>query len=191
MQKNKINKKLLISSIILIPIFTLILALKKSPFEYNLSMVGSWFGYHAELIIWGIMTSIILTIFIVNIYKRTNFKNKTAYNFLYLSALSLIISTIIPMVSRIPVPMELRPYDLTLHLAFTILFGISLISSLILFCNHLNKTNKKLMKTSVKYLSILFGGSIMLILLFGFTGIFQIFFFIMLPISLIFIYRKI
>ena len=188
MNKENFSEKLLLFSAISIPILTLLFATDKSPFEYTLSMIGNWFGLEErlEFILWGILTATALTFFLVEIYKKTKFKNKRGYYLLYSSAAFLILSVLTPMINQTPTPLELRKgLYLDLHALFAIMFAIFLILSIYTFTKYLAKTNNSISIKPSKYLMLTAGGSIILLTIFGLTGIFEIFFFTILSIFLI------
>lgn len=148
-------------------------------------MIGNWFGYYRSFILWGIITAILLSIAIINIYKKTNFQNKKAYRFLYYSMFFLILTVITPTGSNEPIEEELRnAFHINFHGIFGVLFSVFLIISLILFYRYLTLTNKKLSIRTSWWLFITVGGSLFTLFLFGMTGIFELFFFISLSIFL-------
>ena len=84
LKHEQFKEDLILFSIIIVPLLTLLLGLRKSPFDYTLSMIGYWHGYKISFIIWGIITAVLLSFVVINIYKRTKFKNEKAHRFLYL-----------------------------------------------------------------------------------------------------------
>lgn len=188
MNKKNFSEKLLLFSAISIPILTLLFATDKSPFEYTMSMIGNWFGLEEriEFILWGILTATALTFFLVEIYKKTKFQNKKGYYLLYLSVTFLILSVLTPMINQTPTPLELRKgLYLDLHALFAISFAIFLMLSIYTFTKYLIEKKKNLPIRPSKYLMGTAGGSILLLTIFGLTGVFEIFFFIAVSIFLI------
>lgn len=190
MANKKFNEYLVIFSIIIIPLYTLIYSLKKSPFEYTLSMIGSWFGHKESFIIWGIITAFFITISIINIYKKTKFKNKKAYWFLYISAIFLILTVLTPSMYDEPIPKELRTLNINTHAVLGVLFAVFLITSLLFFSKYLSSIDKELSIKSLKLIILTVGGSILTLVIFGMTGLFELFFFISLSIFLIIINKQ-
>lgn len=151
-------------------------------------MIGNWFGPQERIrfIVWGILTATAFTFFLIQIYKKTKFQNKKSYHFLYASAIFLILSVLTPTIEQNPIPLELRKgLYLDLHALFTILFAIFLILSIYTFTKYLAKINEELSIKSTRYLLVTAGVLILLMTIFGMTGIFEIFFFIALSIFLI------
>jgi hypothetical protein len=186
MKQKEFNEYLAIFAGISIPLFTILFATEKSPFQYTLSMIGNWFDFddRVKFIIWGILTSTLLVIFIIHIFKKTRFKNERAYRFLYASGLLLMLSVLTPTITRQPIPKELRSLQLGFHEIFGLLFAITLIISLYLFTRYLSSKEEEFSIKPLRALIITVGGSILVLTLFGMTGIFELFFFISLTVFL-------
>ena len=180
------NRKILVFGLISVPIMTFLLAIKESPFNYTFSMIGNWFDYRTEFIIWGIFTGILLTIFLIHLYKKTEFRNKKSFRFAYASGIFLILSVITP-TTREPVEKALREPHFDLHLVWSLAFIVFFLVSLCLFSKYLSYINKNLSIKSLRFLLISVGGSIFLLTFFGMTGIFELFFFVSVSIYLIII----
>ncbi|MDA3836227.1 MAG: hypothetical protein PF542_01255 [Nanoarchaeota archaeon] len=180
MLNKKFNKDLTIFSIFIIPLLTIYFGIRKSPFKYTLSMIGNWFDleYRLRFIIWGIVTSIILTIFIIQIYKKTQFKNKKAFRYLYASGVLLVLTVITPTITKEIVPFELRTVHISMHAIYGLFFAITLIFSLYLFSKYLSEINKELSTKAIRGLILTVGVPFLTLIIFGMTGLFEILFFI-------------
>ncbi|MCC7573979.1 DUF998 domain-containing protein [Candidatus Woesearchaeota archaeon] len=178
---------LVLFSIIFIPVYTLLFGLKKSPFEYTLSMIGNWYGFQKSFIIWGVITAVLLFFVIIHIFRRTKFQNKKAYRFLYFSAIFLILTVFVPTIHDEPIPKELRSLDFNIHAVLGVLFAVFLIVSLLLFSKYLSLVDKELSVKSFRLILFCVGGSVFTLTVFGMTGIFELFFFISLSVFLLII----
>lgn len=180
MKKRNFNKNLLIFSLILIPILTISFGLKKSPFDFTLSMIGNWFGLEHRLrfIAWGIITGISLAIFITNLFRKANFKEKKAFRYLYASTIFLILTVITPTITKEFVPKELRVPHFDMHLVYGIFFALTLILALYSFSKYLTKTQKDFSFRAMRGLIYTVAIPFIALILFGMTGIFEIAFFI-------------
>jgi len=189
--KRDLMRDLIIFAVASIPVITILASLEQSPFEYTLSMMGNWFGADERLkfIVWGIITSIILTSAIYYIYKKTEVKNKDTYNSLLISGIFLMLTVFTPTPHRTPIPYEIRSFPIDLHNTFGILFITSLAVSLYLFSKYISQRDKRISSIMSRFLTIILGGTIVMIIIFGMTGIFEIFFFLSLSIALIVIER--
>lgn len=185
MYYKKFNEQIISFSIITVPILTLIFGLRKSPFDYTLSMIGNWYDYYTRFVLWGIITSILLFISIYHIYQSANFKNRKAIRFLILSVIFLVLTVLTPTISEEPIQKELREiFVFNFHGLFGFAFSFFLILSLYLFSRYLSSVDEKLSLKSFRWLLITVGGSILTLFIFGMTGIFEIFFFVSLSIFL-------
>ncbi len=185
------NRKIILFAFITIPIFTFILGISKSPFNYTFSMIGNWFNYRLEFIIWGILTGILLVIFLVHLFREANFRNKRSLRYAYASGFFLILSVLTPTKIKGPVEKALRGFSFDLHLFWSLAFIVLLVFSLYSFSKYLASMNKKLSIKSLKFLLITVGGSMLFLTIFGMTGIFELFFFMSLVIYLLILEKNI
>ncbi len=165
---------LAIFALIMIPLYTYLFATRVSPFEYTLSMIGNKLGYRLNFIIWGVVTGLLITFYVIRLYVLRSFHNRRARRLLIWSLIFLILTVVIPAMEHLPILKRL-------HAVAAIAFGLSLTSSLYLFIRHLELENKKISLRSLWMLYVVVGGSVFL---FGNTGIFELFFFFSLAIFL-------
>ena len=188
-----LNKSIITYLIISVPLFTLLFSLKKSPLNYTLSKIGYWFDYRLTFILWGAVTAVLLFFTIYNIYKKYNFSNKKSVWLLILALFFLILTVLTPIVdntflednfNEIDQQLSTKTSLFNLHNIFAFLFSLFLMFSLYLFSKYLHSFNKKIYLKSFKWFLITIGGSLFMIFIFGFSGIFQLFFFISLAVFL-------
>ncbi|MDD3178147.1 MAG: hypothetical protein PHR26_01380 [Candidatus ainarchaeum sp.] len=172
------TNKILYFGILTLPIWTIIYATNKSPFDYTLSMIGNWFDYRINFIIWGIVTGILFTLFLINLFKKTNFNNKKSKKYAYLTGIYLILTVLTPISIQEPIDKALRVWHIDLHVVWSVLFAFSLITCLYMFSKYLKTTHKQISIRYSKYMIFTIFGSLLLLTLFGMTGIFELFFFI-------------
>jgi len=189
---NKIKtERILEFGIFAILIVTFLFAIKKSPFNYTFSMIGNWFNYRLEFIVWGILTGTFLSFYLIHLFKEIKIKNKKTFWYAYASGIFLTLTVLTPTRIQEPIEKALRQPHLDLHLFWAILFIFFTIATLYTFSKYLSSINKKLSIKSLKLLLITIGGSIAFLTIFGMTGIFEIFFFTALFIYLTIIDKKI
>ncbi len=181
LNKKKLSKNratyLAFFAIIIIPSYTYLFATKESPFDYTMSMIGNKLGYRINFIIWGLVTGLLLSFYIVRLYVLKSFKNRKARKLLRWSLVFLVLTVGIPALEHLPILKKL-------HAVAAVAFALSLIASLYLFIRHLEADNKKVSTRSLLMLYAVAGGSVLLFFLFGNTGVFEIFFFASLSIFL-------
>ncbi len=171
-------------AIIAIPLSTYILATNGSPFEYTLSMIGNKLWHRIQFIIRWIIIGTMLSFYILRLYLLDSFKDKKARKLLYRWIISLILTVIIPATNNFPLWKKL-------HLVTAIIFAICLIASLYLFITTLQNHDKKAYRRSIWLLYTIIWWSLIMLLIFWNTWMFELFFFTMLTIFLIFIRQKI
>jgi len=189
----KFNNTVLTYFIISIHLFTLWFSFNESPFEYTLSKIGNLFDYKLKFIVWGLITGILLFITIYNIYKKYNYHDKKSFKFLLFSILFLVLTVLTPTIDNTFVENDYEFVDYEIkntsffnfHNIFAFLFSLFLMFSLFLFSKYLSSYNKKIYLKSFNWFLITLGGSLLMLFLFGFTGIFELFFFISLSVFLL------
>lgn len=169
--------------LLLLTIITWYFALKKNPFEYTLSMIGNRFTFRLDFIVWGILTSIFLTIYIFDLYKKSQFHSQTSFGWLFVGIASLVISVLTPVLEQLPL-------SRVVHNFFSLVFGIALIVSIFIFVKFIHTVDERMYRKATKYLSIIIGGTFLCIVFFGITGIFEIYFITSLGMLLYFIGRN-
>ena len=163
--------------IIFIPLYTYLFATRESPMQYTMSMIGNKLGYRLNFIIWGIVTGLLLTFYVLRLYILRSFHHKRARKLLLWSLVFLVLTVAIPAMEHLPILSRL-------HALSAVAFALSLTASLYLFIRHLESTNKKITLRSLWMLYVVVGGSILLFFLFGNTGVFELFFFFSLSVFL-------
>lgn len=107
---------------------------------------------------------------IITLFRAARYDDEQGLRLLRLSVLLLIITVLTPQLEGMP----LLGF---MHNFFGAAFGISLVACLSLFIRYLAHVEKKISLRSRSLLHITVGGSLLMLFLFGITGIFEIFFF--------------
>ena len=185
--KSKFEKKevtkLATFSIIMIPLATYLLGTKASPLYYSLSMIGNELGYRIDFIIWGITTGLMLSFFIIRLFILKSFENPAARRLLILSLVFLVLTVLIPYMKNLTIINKI-------HSLFAVAFAFSVTTSLYLFIKYLSETDQKIYSWSMRMLILIIGGSLVMLFLFGLTGIFELFFFFSLSTFLAILNRR-
>ncbi len=168
---------LAIFAIIAIPLYTWLFGTKESPLDYTLSMIGNKLGYRINFIIWGTITGLLLTFYLLRLYVLKSFHNPRARRLLIWSLIFLILTVLIPAVEHLPLLKRL-------HAIAAVAFGVSLTVSLYMFIRYLQSIDQKVSIKSMWMLYTVILGSISLFFLFGNTGVFELFFFFSISIFL-------
>ncbi len=178
---SKFEDRFAIIATLIISIITLSFGTRESPFDYTFSMIGNRFEARLEFIIWGIITALLLTLYVLHLFRLGAFKDKKARNYLIRSSVFLILTVLTPAIK------EVWPILHTLHSLYAALFGLSLVISIYYFIKYIKIFNKKLFSVSFFLLMLSAGGSILLYFLLGNNGLFEIFFFISICLVLLFL----
>lgn len=165
----------------IIMVTTLSFGFRASPLDYTLSMIGNRFDARLEFIIWGILTAGLLVLFVLHIFKLGAFKHEKARKHVMRSGVFLVLTVVTPAIE------ELWPILHRLHAVFGALFGLSLVASIYFFIKYIKAFNQKLFSVSFLLLMLSAGGSVILFFIFGNTGLFELFFFVSIPLVLLFL----
>ena len=164
-------------AIVFIPLGTYLLGTKESPFDYTLSKIGNLPGQRLNFVLWGVVTGLMLTFYIIRLYVLKSFEDPKARRLLVWSLVFLILTVLIPAVEQLPLLSKL-------HTLMAVAFAICLLISIYLFIKHLEVRNKSLFSLSLYLFYGVVGGSLMMLFLFGVNGVFELFFFISLSVFL-------
>ncbi len=163
--------------IIFIPLYTYLFATRESPLQYTMSMIGNKLGYRLNFIIWGVVTGLLLTFYVLRLYILRSFHHKRARKLLIWSLVFLVLTVAIPAMDHLPILSRL-------HALSAVAFALSLTASLYLFIRHQESVHRKITMRSLWMLYAVVGGSVLLFFLFGNTGVFELFFFFSLSLFL-------
>lgn len=181
MNKSSFKRKevtwLAVFAIIMIPLLTWLFGTRGSPADYTFTKNGNALGYRVSFIIWGITTGLLLAFYIARLFVLKSFRDTRARKLLVWSLVFLVLTVLIPSLEGLTILSRL-------HDLMATAFGLALTASLFLFIKHLSATDQKVYGWSMMMFYLVVGGSLALLLLFGMTGIFQMFFFISLSIFL-------
>lgn len=146
-------------------------------------MIGNRFDRMTEFIIWGASTGFLLAFFILYLYRKASYKNRKSKRLLIYSNIFLVLTCATPAVK------EINAFTHSLHTLFAILFGVSLSGSLFFFNKFLKSKNEEIYGKSALFLNVVILGSLALLVIFGNSGIFELFFFLALSAFLLVLNR--
>jgi len=174
---------LAVFAVIVIPLGTYLFATNESPLHYTMSKMGNEKGYRLGFIIWGIVTGLSLSFFVIRLYVLKSFRNPRSRKLFIWSMVFLLLAVVIPSLEHLPLLGKLHNFSAGA-------FGVLLMASLYLFVNHIEERNPKTHRWSIIMIKIIVGGSLLVLFLFGLNAIFQLFFFFSLSFFLWFINRR-
>lgn len=168
---------LLIGSLIL----TVIYGTLENPLEYTLSKIGNYFTYRWLFIVWAIITGFAIQTATLVLFHLENYKAKHQYIYNSLSAIFLIITAIIPSLYLI------YPFWHFLHTLFAIIYAFFVFMSISPFVVWVSKNNPRLRTSLSIWLNVIWVGALFPLILFGKSGMFELWFFITMIIFLLYL----
>lgn len=178
MQKGIIKQRkirvLSMSFLLFALVFTIVFGTLESPFNYTLSNIGNHFSleYRFLFIIWALTCALSIQFAIISLIKLEEFTNKYCSTFLVLASVSLIATGFVPAV------IEDNPFWHMIHTVTSGLAALFLLLSLIPFVAYLSRENPRLKVIITIWFVIIWPGSILMLIFFGKTGMFEIWFFV-------------
>jgi len=159
-------------SLVLVILATVHFGLKQPITLHTFSNIGSDEAYRSDFIVWGILTSLIFVLYLRKIYKFALFENSFAFTCLSFSGASLFLTVLTPS-NTILYPLLGR-----LHVVFSIAFSALIILSVSIFLNYLTKNDISRQRPPRWWMPVVIFGSVSTMAIFGWCGVFELFFFI-------------
>lgn len=185
LQKDLTKQRRLRTFIMGILLFALLLTVVygtlENPLEYTLSKIGNYFDYRWLFIVWSIVAGIAIQSAILALYRMENYHAKHLYKFTIASAAFLIITALIPSLSQI------YPFWHFLHTLFAIIYALFVFMTLNPFVFFVSKNNPRLRLFLKIWLCVIWIGGAFTLILFGNSGIFEMWFFITIIIFLLYL----
>lgn len=169
------NQRVWVMSFLLFAlVFTIIFGTLESPFDYTLSNIGNHFSseYRFMFIIWALTCALAIQFAIVSLIRLEEYRSKNCQTFVILASISLIATGIIPAV------IEDQPFWHAVHTITSVLTALFLLLSLVPFVRFLSRENPRMRIVISIWLIIIWIGSILMLIFFGKTGMFEIWFFV-------------
>lgn len=183
LQQIKRQRMYIISYLIFALVLTIAFGTLQDPLRYTLSNIGNRFGWGPRImfIIWALISGSAIEVSFIYIMKLIRYSDRLAYMFIGLTSASIILTGIVPALKN-----EF-PFWHTFHfissgsIAFFFLFAliplIKKIISLIPECKHLIYI----------WMGIIWAGSISVLILFKWSAMFEIWFFVTIILFLIYL----
>ena len=166
--KQRRNRIIVMSGLLLTLILTAIYGTLENPFEFTLSNIGNFFRYREIFIIWAVVAGFSIQTACVSLFKLENFEQRRSYTFIIYASIALVLTAIIPAVK------DKFPFWHFVHVLTSIFYALFLILGLQPFLNYVSKGNPRLRKVITLWQYLVIGGGFLGILVFGMSGIFEI-----------------
>ncbi len=179
--KRVLNNRLFsLFSIVPVPIHTLMFGTIKSPVDFTLSKIGSSLDYRAQFIFWGILTGLLLTLYVLYTFKKAGYNNKTSKILLILSYICLVLTVLSP------ARRELMDIWLYMHFIMCAFFVSFLLLTFYKFLRHLNIHHRATYRQSIFFFILAIILPLTLLIAYGkLTGIAEIVFILLISLFLI------
>ncbi|XFA98914.1 hypothetical protein ACAG96_08560 [Candidatus Izemoplasma sp. B36] len=153
-------------------VFTFVFGTLEDPFIYTLSNIGNFFTYRMIFIIWSMIAGVAIELAVVSLFKLEGYKNKMGIIAIYLAAFFLIATGIIPALK------ETYPFWHYLHTFTSGVLAIFLYIAVVPFSLWISKENPRLRISIIIWQVIIWAGSILMVILYWHSALFEIWFFV-------------
>ena len=166
--KQRRNRVIVMSGLLLTLILTAIYGTLENPFKFTLSNIGNFFRYREIFIIWAIVAGFSIQTACVTLFKLEHFKQRRSYTFIIYASIALVLTAIIPAIK------DQFPFWHFVHVLTSIFYALFLILGLQPFLHYVSKENPRLRRGITIWQYLVIGGGFISILIFGMSGIFEI-----------------
>jgi hypothetical protein len=168
--KQRRNRMIVMSGLMITLIMTVIYGTLENPFKYTLSNIGNFFTYREIFIIWAVIAGASIQTACVTLFRLEQFKQKRSYTFIVYASIALVLTAIIPAIK------DTFPFWHFVHVLIAINYALFLILGLQPFLRYISKENPRLRKIIAIWQYVIVGGGFLSVLIFGMSGIFEIWF---------------
>ena len=149
-------------------LFTFVFGTLQNPIEYTFSKIGNRFDNRILFIVWALFTGFTIQFSIIQLFRLERYSLSKAYKYIIIATVFLIISAIIPALE------EKYPFWTWVHVVTAGLFFVFLTLSLYPFMKFVSKENPRLRQVILSWTIIIWGGVIFWVILYGNSGIFEL-----------------
>ena len=162
----------IMSFLLLALLFTLVFGMLENPFIYTMSNIGNFFTYRLVFIIWAICCGISIEVALLGLFKLENYTVKYSKLFVLLAVIFLIATGLIPALK------EVYPFWQVVHTITSGLHAVFLYLALVPFSRWISRENPRLRIYVSIWQIIIWIGSILMIVFFRHSALFELWFFV-------------
>lgn len=140
----------------------------ENPFEYTFSKIGNRFNHRLLFIVWALFTGLTIQFSVIQLFRLERFNFSKAYKYIVASTFFLVATAIAPSMK------DNYPFWFWIHKVTAVFFFLFLTLSLYPFMKFVSSENPRLRKVILWWSIIIWGGVVFWALLFGNTGIFEL-----------------
>mgnify|MGYP000333132621 CR=1 FL=1 len=168
--KQRRNRIFIMSLLLLTLIMTAIYGTLENPFKYTLSNIGNFFTYREVFIIWALIAGFSIQTAAVSLFRLEKYEQKISFTLIIYASIALVLTAIIPALK------DILPFWHFVHVLTSINYGLLLVLGLFPFIRYISEGNPRLRKINRIWQYTIIGGSFLSIIIFGMSGIFEIWF---------------
>ncbi|QWB99526.1 hypothetical protein KHQ88_05000 [Mycoplasmatota bacterium] len=168
------QRMFIVSFLLFALVLTIAFGTLEDPFRYTLSNIGNRFGWGPRImfIIWAFVSGLAIEISFIFIMKLINYNDRKCSLFIGLSSISIILTGLIPALKN-----EL-PFWHTLHVISSGLIALFFFLAMIPLIKYIVTIIPDFKIFMYIWLAVILLGSIVLLILFRITAMFEIWFFV-------------
>ncbi len=167
------RKRTAVMSLLLFSLlFTLVFGMLENPLYYTMSNIGNFFNYRIIFIMWAIVCGTSIEIAVLALFQLEKYQTKYGKVFIYLATLFMIATALIPSLK------DDYPFWQVIHTITSGLLALFLYLGLVPFAKWVSKENPRLRTFISIWLLVIWAGSIIMVVLFWHSALFELWFFI-------------
>jgi len=170
MQRKK--RTAIMSMLLFSLLFTLGYGMLENPVIYTMSNIGNFFTYRIVFIIWTIVCGVSIVAAILALFSLEKYPTKYGHIFVYLALLFLIATGLIPALK------DVYPFWHIVHTITSGLHALFLYLALVPFSLWISRENPRLRTYILIWLVIIWIGSVLMVVLFWHSALFELWFFV-------------
>lgn len=144
----------------------------ENPFIYTFSNIGNFFDYRVLFIVWSIVSGLSIQMCLLALFRLEQYQARAKYTFVALSSIFLVLTAVIPALK------DIYPFWHLLHTIFAGIHALFLLLSMVPFVNWISRENPRLEKVLKLWMIIIWIGSLLPLIIFGKSGLFELWFFV-------------
>jgi hypothetical protein len=164
------NRFIIMSLLLLNLLITVIYGTLENPFIYTLSNIGNFFTYREVFILWAMITGFSIQTACLALFRLENYRQKQHFSFIVYASIALVLTAIIPALK------DTFPFWHYVHLLTALFYALFLILGLLPFIRFISRENPRLNKAIRIWEYVIMGGSFISVIIFGKSGIFELWF---------------
>ncbi len=162
-------------------LLTMVYGTLENPFVYTFSNIGNFFDYRLFFIVWAIISGVAIQTSVIALFRLEAYHIGRKGIFVALSMVFLVLTAIIPALK------DVYPFWHFLHTIFAGLHALFVLVSLVPFVNWVSKENPRLKLVLDIWMIVIWVGSLLPLIIFGKSGLFELWFFVTLIIFLLYL----